>query len=214
MIIAVALVNVFSAEINAKAPQLVTRTLQVVMVKKGSAVASIRSSSNWRTELRNRALDEWRTDSRTLFFGRATYRFDEGDMRVRRQVGGYYAGIETALRRGATHNLTTDLLVQYGAVGFSLYMFFLLAFTHALWQALKEARRIGSQSESLLMIMLIYFIVGIPISFLAGSFIGMWTIWVSLVAFVLLAQSKNTVSARKEANGPDHLNTRQAISVE
>ena len=81
---------------------------------------SINSSTNWRNELRDLSYKDWLQSTRTFLFGRSVYAFTETDVILQIKEG-YYGTMTVSLRRGATHNLVTDLLVPFGLVGLSLY---------------------------------------------------------------------------------------------
>ncbi len=120
--------------INTKASPNIQRSLQWVLVEKGSKpLESIESSTDWRIELARRALNEWRSEARLFWFGRATFGYGTADEVAMDVSGGWEATLETSLRRGATHNLTTDLLVAYGLVGCVLYFFVYFSIVRFLW---------------------------------------------------------------------------------
>jgi len=133
-------VNVSSYWINHNAPVAVARPLQWVMVSKNKeAQASIESSSRWREELFKMAIAEWRSHPRIFWFGRATYAYGVSDFVAVQIAGGYSAMMESALRRGATHNLLTDLLITYGLIGCILYYCLVLAIIRFLWAIYRSA---------------------------------------------------------------------------
>lgn len=116
-------VNFFSDKINRDAPLYAARSLQFLMVDKGFAAQTIESSDNSRKAARDLALEEWQSDNRVLLFGRSVYEYLGADYHYfrRGQVGDVDAFAEMASRAGFTHNLITDLLIQYGIVGLILY---------------------------------------------------------------------------------------------
>lgn len=122
-ILVIALVNIFSSEINTRAPAYVARSLQMVMLEKDAAAYnSIEGSQETRNAAIKEALVQWRKDNRTLFFGRSVFHITSEDaLDIGRRLGidGF---VENAMRSGRTHNLVTDLLLQYGLVGATLYM--------------------------------------------------------------------------------------------
>jgi O-antigen ligase len=134
-------VNFFSDLINHKAPVAISRPLQWVMVvnKNKEAEASIESSSRWRQELFKMAIAEWRSNPRIFWFGRATYAYGVDDYLTMRISGGFEGGMESSLRRGATHNLLTDLLVTYGLIGCILYYCPVIAIILFLWAVYRSA---------------------------------------------------------------------------
>lgn len=142
MVVAVfAFANVFSHWVRYSAPFAVSRSLQYFLIERGGyAASSIQSSSNWRKELFDRAIAEWKASPRVMATGRATLAYNEGDVNIRRVYGGFEAGIQSALRRGATHNMLTDLLIQYGIAGTVLYYLLLFAMIRFLWRTMRQCR--------------------------------------------------------------------------
>jgi O-antigen ligase len=133
-------INVFSDRINRTLPVALSRPLQWVMVSKNKeAESSIESSSRWREKLFKMAIAEWRSDPRIFWFGRATYAYGVNDYVAARIVGGFEAELDSSLRRGATHNLLSDLLVTYGLIGCILYYCLLLAIIFFLWTIYRSA---------------------------------------------------------------------------
>jgi len=121
-----AAVNAVPEQLN-RLPWTVQRSLALlVFTDRPDARADIDSSSQWRWEVFQRALGEWRSDRRTLWFGRGTFAWTEADERLAR-ADAFHNGMDTAIRRGATHNLLTDLLVVHGLVGLGLYALALVA---------------------------------------------------------------------------------------
>jgi O-antigen ligase len=116
------LLNVFSQKIvNDPNLALVQRSFYWALMDQGElAGASIDSSTNWRREVFYRAIDEWKSDSMIFWFGRGTYKYTDED-RVAIEANGYEGLLDASLRRGATHNLVSDLLIAYGLVGLVLY---------------------------------------------------------------------------------------------
>ena len=98
---------------------------------------SINSSTLWRQELFDRAIEEWKSDPLIFWFGRGTYKFTEVD-KVALQIDDWNASIDTSLRRGATHNLLTDLLVSYGVTGLLIYLVVSLAMIRVCWRMFKH----------------------------------------------------------------------------
>jgi hypothetical protein len=116
-------VNIFSEKINRDAPLYAARSLQFLMIDKGFAAQTIESSDNSRKAARDLALEEWKSNNRILFFGRSVYEYLGVDYHyIRRgQIGDAEAFAEMASRAGFTHNLISDLLIQFGVVGLLLY---------------------------------------------------------------------------------------------
>src|SRR5262249_19813977 len=127
-IIMVGAVNAFP-DAYLQAPNFVRRSLNWAYFgqERAETAEMIRGSTEWRTRLFFRALDEWRSDDRIFWFGRATYQFGTGDW-FAMKIYGEEGMLDSSLRRGATHNLITDLLVIFGIIGFVLYVLLQFAF--------------------------------------------------------------------------------------
>jgi hypothetical protein len=127
-VVFVVVVNVSADFVNQRLPIAMARPLQWVLLSKNDiAESSIESSSGWRKELFDLAVAEWQSDSRIFWFGRATYGFGVNDYVAMQVSSGWQASMDSSLRRGATHNLLTDLLVAYGLIGCLLYYSLALA---------------------------------------------------------------------------------------
>ena len=137
-------VNLFSGYINNEAPLSISRSLQVVMIEKGSAYRTISGSQDTRNLGIEAGLKAWQEDSRTLITGRSVYRVtgEESDYMMKNFGDAGFA--EMAVKSGATHNLISDLLLQYGIIGLALYLL-------ACFSLVRYIRKLGSQiPESLL----------------------------------------------------------------
>jgi hypothetical protein len=133
-------INASSGWINRNLPIDIVRPLQWVMISKDvQAESSIESSSRWRQELFRMAIAEWRSNPRIFWFGRATYGFGVTDYLNAEITGAYNAAMEASLRRGATHNLISDLLVTYGLMGCILYYALMLAILRFLWRVYRTS---------------------------------------------------------------------------
>lgn len=122
---------------NSPAP--VQRSLSWALVTKdpGRAEADISSSTSWRWELFTRSLEEWTSDRRIFWFGRGVYSFTMADEIAMRQDG-WEGTMESSRRRGATHNLVTDLLVIYGLCGAILYLGMFAGLVCFMWSAFRS----------------------------------------------------------------------------
>lgn len=121
------------------APPMLQRSLQMVVFTEESEFArvSISDSSSWRLELFQRAIAEWRSDSRIFWFGRGTYKFDTEDL-IARQRNAFEGNMDISLRRGATHSLLTDLLVIYGVCGLVIYSVMSFSMLRFLWRVYRH----------------------------------------------------------------------------
>lgn len=203
-ILGAAIANLCADWINNDAEPFVQRSLQWVLLnKKGAESQGIESSSNWRRELFYRALDEWRSDPRIFWTGRATYGFGVADDTAVLIAGGYEAMIETALRRGATHNLISDLLVTYGIVGLFLYLTVYVAIVRFLWK-LYRMRSLSGAAANLTLACLIGSLIWFVYSVLGGNFYSIEYIWF----LVILVGACHCEVALEERRSPAPRNPR------
>ncbi|MGI9240704.1 MAG: hypothetical protein ACR2RV_07880, partial [Verrucomicrobiales bacterium] len=204
------LVNIFANAINESAPYFVQRSLQYFMLEKGSAARTIKSSSNWRNELANRAYDEWRSDERIFFLGRATYSFGETDVALYDQLGHYEAIMEISLRRGNAHRFTADCLVQYGVVGLILFYIMLLSIMCFLLKLYKTQKKGEGEFRDLTFLLIVFFSVGILMSFVASAWMGVANVWLLLLLIigysqeVRLRESSEVTEKIKSRRIPQH----------
>jgi hypothetical protein len=120
-IILVIITNIFSKSINENAPYYVARSLQTVMIEKGRAYETISGSQDVRNDAFAAAIQEWKSDPRRMIFGRSVlYTSTEDILYLQKNYKDGF--VRTTLRSGRTHNLVSDLLLQYGIVGFALYI--------------------------------------------------------------------------------------------
>lgn len=133
------------------------------------AKSNIDSSSDWRYELAMRAWDEWASSTRTTLIGRGVYSYTERDEQVMARSG-YYGGMDVALRRGATHNLVTDLLLTTGVIGALLYYLVLGSLLVATMRLFRLAKRNSIYPPDMLMIILIPVLYQIPLGLLGSGF--------------------------------------------
>lgn len=155
-VLAVALINIFSHQINNEAPSYIARSVQFVMIEKGNAYRSIEGSQETRDAARKAALVEWRKDTRVFLFGRSVYRISWEDAYYVGQKYGLDGFVMNAMRSGRTHNLVTDLLLQYGIVGCVLYLtafLWVAVFFRRLWRVTREC---DPMARSLVGAMMIY----------------------------------------------------------
>jgi len=194
----VLLVNLFSPWVNEEAPPTVSRALQWAMLTKNDVMAeSIRSSSLWRKELFQRAIDEWLSDPRIFWFGRATYGFGVNDFVAAHVSGSWNATLESSLRRGATHNLLTDLLVTYGLVGCILYYCLVLTIVAFLWRVFR-ANNAPMPTKSLGLFCLVSSVAYILGASLGGGYYPIESTWllILLIAVLYKCQPQTTTAAQ------------------
>jgi hypothetical protein len=125
----IALANVFSDWVNNQAPTQVSRTLQWVLIEKNPRVlAGIEDSSRWRMELAKKAIKEWMYEPKTIALGWGFRGISESDIATADiAASGNLVSVDEdfahyiCIKRVATHNLLTDLLVAFGIVGAVIY---------------------------------------------------------------------------------------------
>lgn len=187
--------NLSSHWINNRANPVIQRSLQWVLFQKNwAAVGDLESSTNWRRELFRRSIAEWQSDSRVFWTGRATFGFGAADETAILIAGGYEALIQTALRRGATHNLITDLLVAYGIIGLVLYFTVYFALIRFLWK-LHRAPSLSPAALNLTLVLLVGSLFALLLDITSGGYFPPDSIWCILV---LVAAFHNGVGISEE----------------
>ncbi|MGI9089239.1 MAG: hypothetical protein ACR2HH_16110 [Chthoniobacterales bacterium] len=181
-ILGAAIANLSADWINSQADPFVQRSLQWILIhKKGSeALTTIEGSSNWRRELFNRATDEWRSDPRIFWTGRATYGFGVADETALLISGGYEAIMDSALRRGTTHNLISDLLLIYGVIGLVLYLAVYTSIILFLWK-LYRMRSLSPPAANLTLACLVGSLSWFVYSVVGGNFYSIEYVWFLIV---------------------------------
>lgn len=193
--------NVASDWINRNAPALIARPLQLVMVTKNKeAFESIQSSTRWREELFDMTIAEWRSNPRIFWFGRATYGFGVSDLIAQQIKGGYESGKESSLRRGATHNLISDLLIAYGLVGCILYYCVILAIIRFLWTVYRspEVPQLATQLSLFCFLSSIGYLVYATVG---GGYYPIDAVWLLLVLIAVLYRHRPIKAAEEPAIG-------------
>ena len=189
--------NLFSDQINRDAPLAVARPLQWAMVNKSKeAWGSIENSSQWRHELFLMAIAEWRSEPRIFWFGRGTYGFGTDDFVAMQLYGGFESLKETSLRRGATHNLVTDLLVTYGLVGCVLYYSLILAIIRFLWKAYRSPDT-SFVAQALSLFCLIGYASNLPIATVGGGIYPIDMILLLILTIATLHHSQRRETAQE-----------------
>jgi len=157
------------------------------------AKGDIDASSEWRWILANRAFDEWLSNSRKFFIGRGVHLFSERDMMVMK-LNGYFGAMDVSLRRGATHNAVTDLLVTVGLIGAVLYVFVFVGFILSIIKILKLAKDSKNITYDTLFVCLLFSVSMIPIYILGGG--GVY----NTVALVFCATLANLAAIAPETS--------------
>jgi len=128
----------------------------------------IDASSNWRWLLATNAFDEWKSNSRKFFIGRGVHAFTERDLVVIK-LQGYFGAMDVALRRGATHNIVTDLLITVGLLGAILYILVFIGFIVSIVKILKMAKDSKNITYDTLFVCLLFTVSLIPIYIVGGG---------------------------------------------
>ena len=186
-VIGFCLLNVLSRQIVAD-PSLavVERSFAWAMMDQArSAEDSIDSSTRWRQTLFYRAIDEWRSNPIIFWFGRGTYKYTDVD-RLAIDSDPFEASIDVSLRRAATHNLITDLLIMYGLVGLVLYLVVCGALIRLCCKFVTDPQ-VPADSKDLGLICAIdsWYILGYGLS--AGGFIPECLGWFVILIFARIA---------------------------
>jgi O-antigen ligase len=132
------------------------------------AKGDIDASSNWRWLLATRAFDEWKSNSRKFFIGRGVHAFTERDI-VAVKLEGYFGAMEVSLRRGATHNIVTDLLITVGLLGTILYVSVFIGFIISMLKILRLAKDSKNITYDTLFVCLLFSVSMIPVFILGGG---------------------------------------------
>ena len=158
------------------------------------AKGDIDASSDWRWILATRALDDWSSNARKFFIGRGVHSFSERDVAVIK-LQGYFGAMDVGLRRGATHNAITDLLVTVGLTGAVLYVFLFVGFIVSIIKILKLAKDFKNITYDTLFVCVLFSISMIPVYILGGG--GVYNI-VVLVFCAALANIAAVAPAKKQ----------------
>jgi hypothetical protein len=132
------------------------------------AKGDIDASSNWRWLLATQAFDEWKSNSRKFLIGRGVHAFTERDMMVIK-LQGYFGSMDVSLRRGATHNIVTDLLITVGLLGTILYVIVFLGLIVSIIKVFKLAKDSNNITYDTLFVCLLFSASMIPFYILVGG---------------------------------------------
>ncbi|HSI15831.1 MAG TPA: O-antigen ligase family protein [Chthoniobacter sp.] len=167
------------------APPMVRRALNWALIEKDADVSEgINGSSNWRYALFLRALDEWRSDPRIYWFGRATYAYNLDDV-IALTIDQEEASLQSALRRGATHNMITDLLVTFGLCGLVLFFALYFVLLYFLW-TIYRAPQLDELARTFTLFMLISLIFNFAYGLLGGGNIPIAQAWFMMILVAYL----------------------------
>jgi hypothetical protein len=168
-VLVIAGANIFSYEINNRAPYYVARSFQMVMFDKGDSAATIEDSQEARNASIAEALIQFRKDNRALFFGRSVFQITQEDAMIMRGRGidGF---VYNAVRSGRTHNMITDLLLQYGLIGCGLYVLAYLAVIRFFFRLARTIPSTETLAKALAGAMAIYLPLMFVYQALGGTF--------------------------------------------
>ena len=179
-------------------PEPVQRSLALlVLTDRVEARSSIDSSSAWRWEVFQRSAGEWLSDRRIFWFGRGSYPWTAADERLLLQDG-YGGAMDSSIRRGATHNLLTDLLLVHGLAGAILYFATLLALERFLARCRRELAgdELGHTLATLCWVQVVVFT---GLGLVAGTFLPTEVSWMTGLLVGRLYRVKNTAPAPDSA---------------
>jgi hypothetical protein len=201
-VVAFAVANLSADWINTKANPYIQRSLQWVLLEKNwESVRDIESSTSWRKELARRAVAEWRSEPRVFWTGRATYGFGVADETALMISGGFEALIQTSLRRGATHNLITDLLVAYGLIGLLLYFTVYVALIRFAWK-LYKTRGLSPPAVNLALVCLVGSLLSLFYGLVGGGSYPADQLWFLIVLIAAFYTGVSGVKPAEVAVGP------------
>lgn len=188
-IIGFCLLNVFSQKIvSDPSLAMVQRSLYWAMMDQAHwAGESINSSTLWRQELFYRAIDEWKSTPMIFCFGRGTYKFTDEDL-VAIERDHWEGALEASLRRGATHNLVSDLLITYGLVGLIFYSLICIALIRLSFRFATD-RKLPKDATDLGVICAVTVVLTVVYGVVAGNFLSACQGWFVVVILARIAQS-------------------------
>jgi hypothetical protein len=183
-------------------PSPIQRSLALlVFTERVEARSSIESSSTWRIEVLWRSVDEWLSDRRIFWFGRGSYPWTAADDRLLLQDG-FGNAMDSSIRRGATHNLVTDLLLMYGAVGAVLYFAVLLALERFLARCRRQLV-LDELGRTLATVCWILLWVFTGLGLVAGTFVPTEVCWMTGLLVGRLYRKQNNPAAPDEPALPN-----------
>jgi O-antigen ligase len=194
-ILSIIFVNVFSGLINDKAPAYIARSVQLVMIDKGSTYRSIEGSQETRDAGKKAALVEWKKDNRVLFFGRSVYSMSWEEASYINQKYGMDGFVMNAMRSGRTHNLLTDLLLQYGIFGCVLYLASYIAIIIYFWRLAKVIDSSEGEVKALVLSMVVYLPAAFVYALAGGTYMPSIAVLVIGITRSHLATLRTTESS-------------------
>ncbi|MCX6961013.1 MAG: hypothetical protein NTZ08_00950 [Verrucomicrobia bacterium] len=85
------------------------------------------------------------------------------------KLQGYFGAMDVALRRGATHNIATDLLITVGLLGTVLYAFVFVGFIVSIVKILKLAKDSINITYDIVFACCLFSVSLIPVYILGGG---------------------------------------------
>lgn len=201
-VLVVAVVNIFSTQINRDAPAFISRSLQFVMLERGDTFSTINDSQHVRNLAIQAGIKDWQTDERTFFFGRSVFYVNPEDAVYTKETLGWDGFVINALRSGRTHNLVSDLLVQYGLTGLVLYLIAYLSVIRFYWRLYRVVPDEAVWSKALAGAMKLYLPLVLFYQLLGGNYLPTAAaLIIGLIRADLVTFHPALVSAPK--TGPD-----------
>lgn len=208
-ILGLATANLSARWINHDAHPYLQRSLQwALFEKKGESATDIEGSNNWRRSLFQRAITEWQADPRVIWTGRATYGFSVADETAVSITGRYEAVMESALRRGFTHNLITDLLLAYGIIGLILYLTVCVAMIYFSWRIYRR-RDLSPPTENLALASFVTAASWLVYSLVGGNFFPIENVWFMIILVGAFKCGAATVEIERPAL--QHVDHQEAV---
>ena len=193
-----AIMFVMPVEILRKAPFHVQRSIGMIRTDiDSSATQGIEGSSDMRKDYFNYAWDYWsHGDARLILTGRSVGQMDQSDMTSFLSYD-EAAKMFFAVRRLATHNGLTDLLLGWGVIG---YAFVITTWIACLVMLHKYNGRFtkGSQGDCWLFASKVFFCFYIIYMHIGGSFIWPLNVWFILIALTQVDGLKKSFSSGTE----------------
>jgi hypothetical protein len=163
------------------------------------AKGDIDASSEWRWLLATRAFDEWKSNSRKFLIGRGVHAFTERDLVVIK-LQGFFGAMDVALRRGATHNIVTDLLITVGLIGTILYAFVFVGFIVSIVKILQLAKDSKNITYDIVFSCCLFSVFLIPIYILGGGGVYNLIVMVFSVAVANISDCSRVLSEKNSSN--------------
>jgi hypothetical protein len=163
------------------------------------AKGDIDASSEWRWLLATRAFDEWKSNSRKFLIGRGVHAFTERDLVVIK-LQGFFGAMDVALRRGATHNIVTDLLITVGLIGTILYTFVFVGFIVSIVTILQLAKDSKNITYDIVFSCCLFSVFLIPIYILGGGGVYNLIVMVFSVAVANISDCSRVLSEKNSSN--------------